>query len=147
MKKLVALLALAQILTLPALAQAQSGRTRAEVSAEALSANRAGQLTHGDDINFPDQIGTAGRQLTRAEVKADTRAAAAAGDLHSDGEIGAMPSPASDSHLTRAQVKAETRAALASGELQRGGDLDQPATTAYRGNHAGAGDNTMPAAH
>jgi hypothetical protein len=73
-----------------------------------------------DDIT-PDHTAQAVSTRSRAEVKAEVRQAAAAGQLLAAGEQDAAV-PTESSTLARAQVKADVLAARARGELMPAGE-------------------------
>lgn len=96
-KKIVIAAAVAQFLVVSAFAQT----TKAEVKAEAASANKAGAIAKGEDTKAPK----AKSEKPRAEVKAEAKAAEKAG--LPKGEEGAAPKAKSEK--ARAEVKKEAK--------------------------------------
>jgi hypothetical protein len=67
--------------------------------------------------------------LSRADVKAETKAAAKAGQLTPAGEGSTpMDKPTTKSTKTRAERKAETKAAVKAGAIPKAGEISPPAT-------------------
>jgi septum formation inhibitor MinC len=110
-----------------ALAQSPQPLTRAEVRAEAIAANQAGQIQVGETAVLRDQLSTATSQRSRAEVQAE----AAAANQARAGTVAYGDSPMLDklrstsSTLSRAQVRAEAIEAQRLG-LMGYGERDQP---------------------
>ena len=101
---LLAVLAGAALSVTPAAAQ----KTREQVRADAASAARAGQITHGEVA--PEAATPSPR--SRPEVKAETRAAVKAGEID-HGETAAPALAASNAGAkSRAEVRAEAASAL-----------------------------------
>ena len=110
LKKLALVAVLVPFATVPAFAQA----TRAEVKAEAASANKSGAIGKGDEMKAPKSKSTA----ARADVKTEAKAANKAGDIATGEEAGKMEK--SKSTKARADVKGEAKAAEKSGAIQKG---------------------------
>ncbi len=87
--------------------------TRAEVKAEAASANKAGDIAKGQGSDAPKAKSTA----ARAEVKKEAAAAEKAGTIATGQENTA---PKAKSTKPRAEVKADTKDAVKSGEIAKG---------------------------
>ena len=119
MKKIVIATAFAvsQLLAVSAFAQT----TRAEVKAEAASANKSGAIGKGEVTQPAKAKSTA----PRAEVKKEAAAAEKAGTIPA-GEAGSKD-PKAKSEKARAEVKAETKDAVKKGEIAKG---DVPAGAA-----------------
>lgn len=110
-----------------ALAQSPQPLTRAEVHAEAVAANRAGEIRVGDMAVLHDQLSPMSSQRSRAEVQAEAVAAnkARAGTV-TYGDTPMMNKLRStSSSLTRTQVRAEAIEARRLG-LMTYGERDQP---------------------
>lgn len=119
MKKIVLIsaFALSQVLAASAFAQT----TRAEVKAEAASANKSGAIGKGEVTQAPK----AKSVKARAEVKKEAASAEKAGTIPA-GEAGSKD-PKVKSEKARAEVKAETKDAVKKGEIAKG---DVPAGAA-----------------
>ena len=119
MKKIViaTAFALSQLLAASAFAQA----TRADVKADAASANKSGTIGKGQVTEPVKAKSTA----PRAEVKKEAAAAEKAGTIPA-GEAGSKD-PKAKSEKPRAEVKAETKDAVKKGEIAKG---DVPAGAA-----------------
>ena len=116
-------------------ASADEGLTRAQVRAETLAAQRAGDIPHGDlDIRpnvarpdlYPPPAPVAGE--TRAQVRADLARAVAAGDMPF-GDSGRTlreinperyPPQVEEKGLTRAQVRQQLSQATRLGDIEQG---------------------------
>lgn len=92
-----------------ALAQSPQSKTRAEVRAEAIAANQAGQIRVGDMAVLHDQLSSMSSQRSRAEVQAEAAAAnqARAGIVTHEGSLLPDDQLSTSSTLSRTQVRAE----------------------------------------
>ena len=101
--------AVSQVFAVSAFAQA----TRAEVKAEAASANKSGAIAKGQTSDAPKPKSTA----ARADVKKDAAAAEKAGTI-ATGQV--TKEPKATSTKARTEVKAETKDAVNAGEITKG---------------------------
>jgi hypothetical protein len=112
--RLFALATLAAAAALPAWADTQAARTRAEVKAETLAAMKAGQIVSGEMMPTPTATPTT---RTREERKAETMVARSKGELVHAGIATyrasiSQQSATAKSNKTRAERKAETMDAI-----------------------------------
>lgn len=111
--------------SLPASAQTSAvPADRATVKSEAAAANMARDKQVGEAA--PRVKPTPKSGLTRAQVKADTKAAAASGELMLPGERSSPKPKKATVDKSRQQVKDETKVAKAKGELPRAGEIIAP---------------------
>lgn len=108
--------AVSQVFAVSAFAQT----TRAEVKAEAASANKSGAIAKGQTTDAPKPKSTA----ARADVKMEAAAAEKSGTIAA-GQVSKETKPMSTK--PRAEVKAETKEAVKKGEIAKG---DVPAGSA-----------------
>jgi hypothetical protein len=123
-------LAVSAAFSLPAMADQDSGKTRAQVQAELQQAERTGDLRDGDtgmklsEMNPGRYAVVQTNGKTRAEVKAELQQAERTGDI-ADGETGLKLNQThpsrysaqnSESGKTRAEVKAERSGDIVEGE-------------------------------
>ena len=101
--------AVSQVFAVSAFAQT----TRAEVKAEAASANKAGAIAKGEGSDAPKGKSTA----ARADVKKEAAAAEKSGTI-ATGQVSKEPKAMSTK--PRAEVKADTKDAVKSGEIAKG---------------------------
>lgn len=110
-----------------ALAQSPYSMTRAEVRAEAIAANKAGEIQVGDVAVLHDQLSALPPQRSRAEVQAEATAAnkarAGASTYEDSARLDQMRS--TPSTLSRTQVRAEAIEARRLG-LMGYGERDEP---------------------
>jgi hypothetical protein len=93
-------------------------KTRAEVKAEAASANKSGQITAGE---AQPKAPSTKSDKNRKDVKADTAAANKAGKTMPAGET-EPKTPDTKSNVSRATVKSETASANMSGKTMPAGE-------------------------
>jgi hypothetical protein len=95
------------------------GESREQVKAEATAANKAGALPHGETPNQQPALKTT---KTRAQRKAETKAAIATGDAAHAGEANPADgkTKAAGESRKRADVKAETAKAVKAGQVPSG---------------------------
>jgi hypothetical protein len=125
MKKIaLAVFVAAQALALSAFAQDAKPevKPRADVKAEATTANKAGTIPHGEqDVKMPAAAST----TKRADVKADAAAANKAGTIEKGTASDMHPKKTAkmskeEKAAARAKRKAETAAAAKAGEIPKG---------------------------
>ena len=113
--------AVSQIIAVSAFAQT----TRAEVKAEAASANKAGAIAKGEGSDAPKPKSTA----ARADVKMEAAAAEKSGTI-ATGQVSKESKPMSTK--ARAEVKSETKDAVKKGEIKKGQVPDGSASAAMK---------------
>lgn len=111
-----------------ALATAQTATpspTREQVRKEAIEANKAGKIEHGEadhDAGRPPAK-PAKSAVTRAEVRSETKAAVKAGKIEhgeADHDAGRPPAKPAKSAVSRAEVRKEAASAVRSGMTEQG---------------------------
>ncbi len=110
LKKLALIAILAPFAALPVLAQ----QTRAEVKAEAASANKSGAIEKGDVSKAPK----AKSEKARAEVKGESKSANKAGGTVD--ETASAKTTKTKSEKARPDVKKETAEANKAGKIEKG---------------------------
>ena len=110
LKKLALIAILAPFAAVPALAQ----QTRADVKAEAASANKSGAISKGDEMKAPKSKSTA----ARTDVKGEAKAANKAGGEVSETE--SAKTTKTKSEKARTDVKGEAAAANKAGKISTG---------------------------
>ena len=103
-------------------------KTREQVKSELHDATATGKkVPIGEQRNNKRKPVTS--ETTREQVKADTRAAKAMGEMKtSEGDLNKLPPPAAGSPppADRADVKAETQRAIKNGEIERSEESGKP---------------------
>jgi len=152
------------LLAASAAGHAQSPRTREEVRAELLEAQRTGNVLANGESGltlrelYPQRYGVAPASgLTRAQVREQLREAQRTGDVLAGGEFGvklnelnpqAYPPRELVAGKTRAEVQAELREAIRTGDMLADGDSGQLLKDLYPQRYAHvrpAGDAPMQA--
>lgn len=120
------LIASATIATVSLLAHAQAPEpsqaaskpaTRAEVKAEARTANKAGEIARGEgDLS---KAATVKSKKARAAVKSEAKTANVAGEIPR-GDMDSAKTEAAKSTMPRADVKAEAKAATKADAIKKG---------------------------